>query len=387
MIDDRIACDFGNTEAAFAARRTHQRNKDQASVMHPFDTENIARATNNTAFPSGIFKALYGHNSSLLNYGIILFFPNSLFKSRHDPARCVPAINWPLLEREGSIKIRDARWELALGMGINEFSDRLVACFAAGYLCGYLDEFYIPESPTFNRRHNKHETLLCGYDSSLNSVGLAMYDSRGNFRIIQTPLLNVLLALTSKEGWPPEYTYDARDRAMGFCDEMRKPFYLITPAEAECHSINASLVYAQFEDALNSRSTYSAYIGDPLTNWTENEGVYGLAYYDSCADFVALCLDSARPIDLRATRLIVEHKAMMLERLTQLESQGYIFGDGVRTAYRNMLSMAKGIHLNCIASVVRGVQKGGGQIVKDLRALPDIERGALQLITTALREN
>ena len=127
-------------------------------------------------------------------------------KDGTDFARTVPPVNWRLLARHKEISIVDVRPRLSMDDGLKPFAQALLVTVREGYVCAYLDEFYLKGSPTYGKWHNKHETLICGYDAAKNALALAFYGSDGRFALVDMDLGHAVASFASIKGWPRQWT-------------------------------------------------------------------------------------------------------------------------------------------------------------------------------------
>jgi YD repeat-containing protein len=225
---------------------------------------------------------------------------------------------------------------------------------------------------------------MCGYNPIDDTAKVCLYDKSGEFRSIDIPFTHLLLAFISEQGWPQAYTYDERDRIFGFCDAMRKPVFLVKVVASREAPLDKRLIFRQIDDALNSASTYGEYVGDPMRNWTEGPGSYGLSAYRTCADFMAMCRAKRLPMDIRVTRLLFEHKSLMIERLEHLRRAGCNIHENVVQAYKGLLISTKALHLNMVASLKRGGDFDEGAVLSTMRNIEAIEADALRSLRTEL---
>jgi hypothetical protein len=365
------------TDAAMDARATLD---GPAPASLPFEPNNAFRTYHNTAYPSGIFTALYGGNSSLLNYGILLYAPDALAKDGSDFARTIPPVNWRLLTRHKEIGIVDVRPRLSMDDGLKPFAKALLSAVSEGYVCAYLDEFYLKGSPTYGRWHNKHETLICGYDAPKNTLALALYGSDGRFALVEMDFGHVVASFASIKGWPRQWTFDATDRALGFCAAMKKPVYVIRAASQPQPALDWRLIARQLEDQLHSRCTYSDYIGDPMTNWFEAPGVYGLDTYGAYGQMIAQFAAGGRAVDPRATRVLWEHKVLMIERVGALRKQGCAIPEALDRPLKDAATISKALHWSLSAGARGPGRSLASKHLGELAQLRSLERDCLMAV-------
>lgn len=363
-----------------AAGEAQAASKGPAAGSLPFEPNNAFRTYHNTAYASGIFTAMYGGNSSLLNYGILLYAPDSLAKDGTDFARTVPPVNWRLLARHKEISIVDVRPRLSMDDGLKPFAQALLSTVREGYVCAYLDEFYLKGSPTYGKWHNKHETLICGYDAAKNALALAFYGSDGRFALVDMDLGHAVASFASIKGWPRQWTFDATDRAEGFCAAMKKPVYVIRAAPQPQTALDRSLIARQLEDQLHSRSTYADYIGDPMTNWFEAPGVFGLETYGAYEQMIAQFAGGGRAVDPRATRVLWEHKVLMIERVAALRKQGCMIPEALDRPLKDAATIAKALHWSLSAGARGPGRSLASKHLGELVQLRSLERDCLSAI-------
>ena len=321
---------------------------DSISLMK-FEVKSKLLTTNNTAFPAGIFLAQTGGYSILLDYCVNIFFPEQMFSDFLDPVRFVPPVNWPLLAQRGQIELADIRSSVQWNHGEEAIIRTLRDLCSTGYVCGYLDEYFLENTRAYRRCHNKHETLIVDVDDFAENFDIAVYNSDDRFIIQSVPANLLVQSIVSTDGWPVAYTYNSRDLAPGYCKGMRKPLYHIRSRVPITPLINLQTFREQIRDYCESTARYISYLGDPLTNWTENGGEYGLGYYRSLTRFVSSMGVSQMPIDPRTTKLIYEQKAVMIERFKVIEKQGLIFPDSITASLRQLTQETLLLHTNVVA--------------------------------------
>ncbi len=369
---------LGERPAAYlAARNARNKCDNNRHVVRPFEVDNTFKTYNNTAHASGIFTAAFRGNASILNYGILLYFPDNLLENPDECVRLVPPVNWLLLARHGELDVAELRPEIskALDLGLEELAIALLSSMERGYIRIYLDEYYIPLTGHYRKKHYKHETLVCGFDADKGAVVIAAWDKQGEFRMIRVPFYAFLQSVKSEKGWPEEWGYrDRFDQDGYYSNTLRKPIYCIKIRSDKKSSLDKNLIKAQIQDALMSRCTYSHYIGDPMTDWHEDTGSYGLAAYEAFANYADLCATKGRRIDPRVSRLFWEHKVIMTERLAMLRLEGASIPPAIDIAYQKASFIARKVHLMLFQNAAQGEASDAVLIRKEMHRMSALER-------------
>jgi hypothetical protein len=180
---------------------------------------------------------------------------------------------------------------------------------------------------------------------------LVFYDRRGRFGVVAVDLTSVLLALSNESGWPSEWTYDNSDRSVGFCDAMRKPVYGIRINAKLKEPLDTNLISFQLKDAIGGISTYNSYVGDPLTNWFERPGQFGLHTYHALKKYFFRCATTPGLLDMKVTRVLWEHHLLMCERISLLSAQGIVVPPHIYHSYQALAHQAKIVHRMCFSSM------------------------------------
>ena len=160
-----------------------------------------------------------------------------------------------------------------------------------------VDDYYIDGKSWYKERHFAHDCLLCGYDHNDKTYSLFAYDKAWNYRVFRTPQKSF--------------------------EEGRKSGLELTGSAYVC-AIKAKQDYVVIDpkQILNGVCEYTRSTFDKNPTYI-NEIVYGTAVQDYMVIYLSMLYDGRIPhdkMDWRIFRLLWEHKKVMLERITQVES-------------------------------------------------------------------
>ena len=170
------------------------------------------------------------------------------------------------------------------------------------YISGQYDEFYIPGTKAYGKVPHNHRFILFGYDNQKKTFKSATYLDTGFYDCFEIKFSDFLSAVSSNA---PLQTFN---------------YYSVNKDYKTCVDIN--LVRMQLIDYLNARNSK-----DPLPDL-----VYGIKVWDVLADYVASRRDNN--IDLRYTRVSMEHRLIMLKRINTLAELGFITRRDISETYR-----------------------------------------------------
>ena len=190
----------------------------------------------------------------------------------------------------------------------------IVACIDKGYyIQPTVDEYFLPDSAAYQKRHLVHETLIYGYDKQ-TFVGIG-YNKNGDYasyHIIFSELEQAIVHADLTGHYDPEglrlFKYDSHAR----------------------YDFDIYLVREQITDFLHSRNTSHRFrmVANPA------DGAYGLATYSCLKSYIESFLYSPFSFDIRPAHILWEHKKCMVDRLNYMEDQGYLKSeDGFSVQY------------------------------------------------------
>ena len=194
----------------------------------------------------------------------------------------------------------------------------IVACIDKDYYVQpTVDEYFLPDSAAYQKRHLVHETLIYGYDKQ-TFIGIG-YNKQGNYASYHIGFSELEQAVVHA-GLTGHYDPDG----------LRLFKY---DPQAE-YDFDIHLVREQLDDLLHARNTSQCF--RMLANPTD--GAYGLATYECLKLFLASFLSPPFSFDIRPAHILWEHKKCMVDRLKYMEKQGYLMSEyGFSAKYAELM--------------------------------------------------
>ena len=193
----------------------------------------------------------------------------------------------------------------------------IVACIDKGYyIQPTVDEYFLPDSAAYQKRHLVHETLIYGYDKQ-TFVGIG-YNKNGDYasyHIMFSELEQAIVHADLTGHYDPDglrlFKYDSQAK----------------------YDFDIYLVREQFTNLLHSRNTSYRFrmVANP------SDGAYGLATYSCLKSYIESFLYSPFSFDIRPAHILWEHKKCMVNRLKYMEDYGYLKSeDGFSVQYEEL---------------------------------------------------
>jgi MGT family glycosyltransferase len=271
-------------------------------VRLPFAIDIPIRSYLDHAFPLSIVSADPDHRAALYGSFIQLFFPEE--KLEYDRVLMLPSLRTPDWARLGFLDTT------TMDLRSEQFGDRLrfvawlVECLQDGvYVEAHIDEYYLTGRPSHGHTHSVHDNMIIGADLDAATFVVAGYGR--DYEVAEMPFDDVWRAFA--EARPGE-----RHRRM--IRRIRRS----APRRA---ALDRAAIAAQLDDYLSARASVSPdemRRDRPYWRARRFSGAWGLDVYDAFVDYVAQAARQSRPLDLRATRTLWEHKTCMIGRLTYL---------------------------------------------------------------------
>lgn len=323
--------------------------------FHPIHFQHSCTTFNYTAFPASIVTAHFRDSPSFLNYLIQLHFPSCKLQSSLSASfRSVPEINWRLLARHGGLSISDIRPTL---IDTPRPEEALCHHLRGHYLYLFLDHYYLQPSPAYGCRHYFHDVLLTGFDPASNSIYLTLgFDRTGKQGIHQISLETLALALLSEKGWDHYAHNHVYHELQNFHPIFREPIYAIAILPNEQPQLSPTLMVSQLNAYLNGTwdDNLIADTWEPIMRTSSENGVYGINAYDSLFTYIGR-FQKAPDFDFRATRLLYEHKMLMVSRLKYLSSVLQMDLKHPIETYSSLGAALRMLHQACVAHATGSV--------------------------------
>ncbi len=180
----------------------------------------------------------------------------------------------------------------------------LIACIDKGYYVQpTVDEYFLPDSPAYQKRRLIHETLIYGYDKqTFVGMGYNKYGDYAGYQIAFPELKQAIVHADLTGHYDPDglrlFKYDPNAQ----------------------YNFDIHLVRIQLRDFLCGRNTSERFrrLANPA------DGAYGLATYPCLKSYVESFLVSLFSFDIRPAHILWENKKCMVYRLQYMESRGYL---------------------------------------------------------------
>lgn len=345
---------------------------EQARAAHlRFDAEAALRSLLYSGFPSGIVAAHDALQGPVLHYYLQLFFPAK--KLTHDGAetmmRFLPSAEFKQYIALGYF--RAAEWPRAelLRLPRAAIRQRLSSALQRGrYLQVYVDQFFIPGSPCFLRRHHRHAILLLGCDARAHQFTQLSYRASGEYHAAALPFPLLVESM------------DLDRHGIAKAGQLEAVLEL-APPETVPDEIDVPLLKAQVAAYLagtDNRADYARKTGRFLVRRTagvhfgDEPGAFGAAVYPMLRAYFTSRKPGQNP-DLRVSRLLEEHKQV----LARVFRHPVLRREFPRLAdeFAALAAKAKALHLAAFARI-----KSGGGFAELAPLLDEIairEAGAL----------
>lgn len=334
----------------------HAGDRPQSRVL-PFTLDVPVRSYLNHAFPLSIVSRFPAHEPRLYESFIQLFFPDD--KAEYDRVMMLPALATPDWARLGFMETeqmdpRDPRLRRP-----DALSGLLADHLARGcYVEIHIDEFFLPGRPCHGRVHSVHDNMIVGYDWPRGIFHLAGYATEYE---LSTVAFDDVVNGFHRAPW--------NERA-------RRYLRLLTPREPEPRPFDVAAVAGQLADYLHSRPGMTPdEMRAARLYWKARRftGRWGLDAYGAFAEYTARQVRDGKPLDLRATRTLWEHKACMLARLRYLEAADLFRGGRLFSApYAPVEAAARLLRFAAYEHNARGCGPGplepAAALLRDMRA-------------------
>ncbi|MVP01217.1 hypothetical protein [Paenibacillus lutrae] len=279
--------------------------------------------------------------------------------------------NVPWLEYNRTDKGTLAR----LGVDIHAFlKDHIDRGF---YFFSYVNDFYIPNSISYQEYHFTHDILVYGYNLDKRTYNIAIFDDNRLFSMREI----------SYEVFEQAYFSDTRQ---DYISLMRK----VSPDEYDSfkydmklgkYDLDLELMVDMMADYLHGVNT-----GDRLKLYLNPEpGFYGMNVYKALKDYFSLLLQDQINLDVRQMHILWEHKKMMIARIRYLQELGYL-GEEV-TSLEAFIKIEKEVFTLRNMLLKFFVSRNTTiieNIIKALDGIHDAEKEAIQdLINQICRDN
>lgn len=371
-VDDGLAqSQKGNSRLVF----------DPFSPRLPFEFEVLAKTFLHTALPLGIIcrngKKLTG---PIFEYHVQLFFPHTKFGpgGDGDHFRFIPDLCAVHLAKLGYLEICPI---CSIAKEQPALADTLVEKIRAGsYIHLWVDDFFVPNTKSYNVRHRRHALLLIGCDREGNRFLGVTYVRSGVLAEVWITREELVASLNM------ELHALVLPNGAAQVEELR-------PKRDPVVGKIRGLVSAQLSDYIRGANNLSDYRDGGKYAFPDGSGVqivdapgsYGIQTYSAICTYLKIKSAKKETIDLRVTRLLWEHKKMLLEALLQ-GAIGSI-PEPLIQSFGNVVLATHKIHLRALQLTMRHLPQYYESLIPLFDAAEDAESRAIKSMLELSEDN
>jgi hypothetical protein len=351
-------------------------------VQLSFETDTILRSYVYTAYPVGILLARGMDVDQLCPHYLQLLFPDSKLTAagrQRSHVRFFPAYRIEHLAALGYFATRE--WTShAIDRPHALIIGDLVRVLESGrYLLVRANEAYMPGSRNFLRVDHRHGFLITGYTPRQRCFVGPAYGTDGEFRLREVPAMFMAEAIRN-----------ARGGVVGTYNETRQVIE-VEPTSTAAAPVNPAQILARLRDYVRGIDNAHKYLGGaftppPLMNALpayydghDRQGTYGTRIYDSFRRYLSVVIADAGALDLRATRVLMDHKHMMATCLRLLANDGWI-PPAIPESYADVIALATALHHAALAWTVTRDPSTGRRVYDLLDDLQSAEMESLGVL-------
>lgn len=353
----------------------------KTDVLLPFPNDPPIRSYLYSAYATGAISSWGGtlrpHFASLY---INLYFPYSKLsaKTANDKFDFFPVLGIRQFEVLGYLQIDEWTTEQISKQSSSEQVSKFISALHAGrFLSLIVDEFYIRGTAAYLRYQFLHEIMVVGYESRTKCFITVGYLPQGSFGRRSVPATMLVAAMRSYS-----------DSDMGHYG--RTPRCTEIENNTACApTINSSSIALQLQSYLAGSNDVTSYVnqhfGPNTAMFTilgrryDNDGQMGISAYALFKEYLKSSVKNGRAIDLRATRVVCEHKSQILEIVKYLSgepnSESYV------REYQIIAQLAEKLHLIAFAY---NVSKPADVVDRLINLLDEIVHRERQLLNNLL---
>ena len=222
------------------------------------------------------------------------------------------------------------------------------------YLYGHVNEKYIPDRPAYQQVDFMHDILLYGANVSEEKLDCISY-------VMGDDMISVHYK-------PGELNYNNFIKAIKEISN-RNHFHFFKAKENYEFKFDADLLKAQLHDYLNARN-------ETFDMQYSSSCVFGIAVYDPIIKEIESNEDFEY-FDHRITKILLEHKQCMLQRIEYLISHHIISSENDLLDYKNVVTEFEQIHSLAIKYSVTGSMRIKAQICEKITSAIELEKTIL----------
>ncbi len=320
-----------------------------SKIILPFCMEPVAKAYHYKAFSLGMIQA------SIPKEHFDVWLCNKYINSVYGKTICLDSSEndvWSCNDGLTKVQTFDVFPSTLFMEGIDLITLIKASICNGNYVMGWFDEYYIPGKEPYQKWHFMHDYLLWGYDDEKRVFFSSGYTTAGRYEIFEISFENYCNSIQNAKA-----------------DNIILKFYCINNDYVPSLDINH--IKAEVEDYLLSRCS---------SKYSRSDCLYG---FEAWSVFEKE-LENAKP-DLRHARSFVEHRDIMVRRITTLINLGYIDHPHILDQYSESVFLrAKTMYM---LSLKHNITKSEKELVRIKKLYSEIvkkERRCLESLLNSL---
>jgi hypothetical protein len=231
-----------------------------------------------------------------------------------------------------------------------------------GYVYLHVDEFYIPEKYSYQKRSYPHCNFIFGYNKDEKVFYTLGYDSLERFKIIQTPFSDLEKSFTN---CPPDFRLDV--------------LYFI--GQGSTYDFDFDLIRGYIQDYLSSQNSLVKFKTQTNLIYEDKNCVFGMAVYNQLKVYLSSLIEEKAELDVRNLHILWEHKVVMKERFMFMKAN--LKGD-----FSNYIKCYEEIENKALIQRCKflkySLSKKTKEIISILKGLEEMKDAEEQLLTSFL---
>ncbi|MBT2284105.1 hypothetical protein J7E78_11190 [Paenibacillus polymyxa] len=196
------------------------------------------------------------------------------------------------------------------------------------YIYTHLDEFYIPDTPSYGKNTSPHANLIYGFNDRDRTFNIGGYNENLKYTFKK-------ISYSQLEESSKSIVHIVQNQSPEIWHDFYKFIYMIKYRELTHYTLDVQWMIDQLKDYLSSSNSSGRFRG--FLN--KSDDFYGLEVYDK---LIAYYKDKPNNSDLKPPHLIWEHKKLMLMRIEYLVSNQIIAKDQALTkVYAELIQLSK----------------------------------------------
>ena len=267
----------------------------------------------------------------------------------------------PFFIHEGIIeslefKMRPEKYQSFLNLNINIFTEQIKNILLSGsYIHGMHNERYVGATSSYGKRDFSHDYLLFGFSDELGGFYAAGYAANGRYQEYEIPYHEYYNSIFQVACEPLLF------RVLRF--NQKKPSY----------NPNYSVIIRDINHYLNS----TAYNSNK-----EVEEIYGLSAWDKLSEYIS----QTDKIDIRFTKIFMEHHKLMNLRLKYFAEQGIIDTQTFKS-YLPVKECSEIVYLSSIKYNITRRENIKNDIVLRIRKVIESDKEILPKVVQQIEKN